>query len=271
MIEDFPKVTIIMPVYNKEAFVEASLLSAVKQTFADVEIIIVNDGSTDGSAAICKQYEKQYSNIIYIEQENQGVVCARNNAVRASRGEYIFPLDADDEIAKECIQLMYEHISSESVDVVYSYVARMADESVLLKQEQVKIPYFLVQNCVCVSAMFRRSDWEKYGGYNENMSEGLEDWDFWLNFVEDEKTFGLVKKTLLYWRVVEGSRNNFDFQRKQKLLRQLIANHPKLYQNYRNKPWHYFLYRFVSVFRFLPKFKRFRNDLKIYAHIRKYG
>lgn len=96
-----PRLSIIVPLYNKAPYVKKALDSIVSQTFKDWECIIVDDGSTDGSATICEKYINTASQTIYntlhlIKQQNAGVAAARNNGVEASRGEYVCFLDADD-------------------------------------------------------------------------------------------------------------------------------------------------------------------------------
>lgn len=96
-----PRLSIIVPLYNKAPYVKKALDSIVSQTFKDWECIIVDDGSTDGSAAICEKYINTASQTIHntlhlIQQQNAGVAAARNNGVEASRGEYVCFLDADD-------------------------------------------------------------------------------------------------------------------------------------------------------------------------------
>ena len=96
-----PRFSIIVPLYNKASYVRKALDSIVSQTFKDWELIIVDDGSTDGSAAICEEFSNSlthsFSNSIrLIKQPNSGVAAARNNGVKASKGEYVCFLDADD-------------------------------------------------------------------------------------------------------------------------------------------------------------------------------
>lgn len=94
------KFTVIIPIYNTEKYVEETILSVINQTIGfkdNIQIILVNDGSTDNSERICKKYEKEYpENIKYIKQENAGVSSARNNGLKYVEGKYINFLDADD-------------------------------------------------------------------------------------------------------------------------------------------------------------------------------
>lgn len=100
------KVTIVIPVYNAEKYLRDCIESLLKQTIfqQDMEIILINDGSTDNSAEIYNEYTKKYSNIITIEQENQGVSVARNVGIKEAKGKYIMFLDSDDTFSPETVK-----------------------------------------------------------------------------------------------------------------------------------------------------------------------
>ena len=91
-----PKVSIIVPVYNAEKYLERCLDSLVNQTLKDIEIICINDGSTDKSLKILNKYAGEYNNILIIEQENKGQSAARNVGIDTAGGEFIAFIDADD-------------------------------------------------------------------------------------------------------------------------------------------------------------------------------
>lgn len=88
-----PKISVIVPVYNTEKYLAESLDSVIRQTFKDIEIICVDDGSTDNSSNILSKYAKKDSRIKVISQKNQGVITARNNAIKQAEGDYIYTLE----------------------------------------------------------------------------------------------------------------------------------------------------------------------------------
>ena len=266
-----PDISVVVPVYNKEEYVEEPVRSALSQPFQAIEVLVVNDGSTDGSGKICEMLAQEDARVRYWSQPNQGVVAARNHAIRHSRGRFIFPLDADDVMSAECLEKMYEAMLREKADVVYSYFSRDVDCRHVVKSLPVTIPEILVKNSVPVSALYRRESWVQYGGYRDDMSGGLEDWDFWLNFVEDGRRFFLIEAPLLFWRPVEGSRNKMNKDTKVDMIKKIISNHPELYRKYRSGVARYIAFRLVSFFRFIPACSRLRESLKIYSHVRKYG
>lgn len=95
-------VSIIVPVYNTVEYVEECILSILSQSYKNIELILVNDGSTDGSGVVCKKYEN-LRNVIYIEQENLGTTAARKRGVEESHGEWIMFVDSDDYLLEDSI------------------------------------------------------------------------------------------------------------------------------------------------------------------------
>ena len=112
------KVSVIIPVYNTENYLRACLDSVVNQTLRDIEIICVNDGSTDNSLSILKEYAQKDSRIVLINQKNAGVSVARNNAIAVAKGEYLAFLDSDDWFEPDAVETAYFKISQDKTDVV---------------------------------------------------------------------------------------------------------------------------------------------------------
>ena len=113
------KVSIIVPFYNVENYIEKCLQSLVNQTLEDIEILLVNDGSQDGTEVIAKQFVEKYPNkIIYLEKENGGLSDARNYAIPHAKGEYIAFLDSDDYVETNMYEEMYNKAKEENLDYV---------------------------------------------------------------------------------------------------------------------------------------------------------
>ena len=102
------EISVIIPVYNAELYLEAMLESVLRQTFRDFELIIINDGSTDDSQKIIDRYRRKDARIKAFKQENQGQSVARNNALQYVNGKYIAFLDADDIISEDYLERLYE-------------------------------------------------------------------------------------------------------------------------------------------------------------------
>ena len=116
----YDKVSIIIPVYNAKNFIERCIDSVLCQSYSDIEVITVDDGSSDGSGAILDMLEKQDRRILVIHQENTGVSVARNNGIKAATGKYILFVDADDMIEADAIEKLMDN--SENDLVCGSYV-----------------------------------------------------------------------------------------------------------------------------------------------------
>lgn len=113
-------ISIIMPVYNAEKYLNRSIESIMNQTYNNIEIILVNDGSTDNSLEICTNYQEKDNRIKLINQENKGVSFARNKGIDEATGDYIMFIDSDDYIEKNMIEDMTSKIADNDVDLVIS-------------------------------------------------------------------------------------------------------------------------------------------------------
>lgn len=122
-----PLVTFIIPVYNTENYVGRAIDSVLAQTYANIEIILVNDGSTDNSLTICESYVRRNNAIKLINQTNSGVSAARNAAMQVSKGKYIQFMDSDDEINNDMTETFMKLMSGNDYDTVicgYSTIGR---------------------------------------------------------------------------------------------------------------------------------------------------
>lgn len=119
------KVSIIVPVYNTEAYLERCLKSLVNQTLKDIEIICIDDGSKDNSVAILKKYSQLDKRIKIIEQENLGVSVARNNGLKLATGEYIGFVDSNDWIDLDFYEKLYNAAKKYDADISACGIKRL--------------------------------------------------------------------------------------------------------------------------------------------------
>lgn len=124
-----PLISVIVPVYNVEKYLVTCLDSLLDQGLSEkeYEIIIVNDGSNDGSLEICKQYEKNYSNIVVYSQKNQGVSSARNKGLSRAIGEWVMFVDSDDFVCKNSLQYLLQNYCSDDYDGIRFWTRIMSD------------------------------------------------------------------------------------------------------------------------------------------------
>ncbi len=111
-------ITVIVPIYNKEKYVSACIESIINQTYTNLEILLINDGSTDSSEKICKEYAKKDARIKLISTENRGAARARNSGIDMAKGKFLSFIDADDIIAKTYYETMFEMIQNYDADIV---------------------------------------------------------------------------------------------------------------------------------------------------------
>lgn len=116
-------VSVIIPIYNMEQFIERCIQSVLSQRYSNLEIILINDGSEDNSASICERFAKGNSNIIFINQENKGVSAARNAGIQKATGKYLLFLDADDFLPPNAIHTLVEAAEKANSDMAIGKIS----------------------------------------------------------------------------------------------------------------------------------------------------
>ncbi|MDP3385810.1 MAG: glycosyltransferase [Eubacteriales bacterium] len=121
------KVSIIIPAYNTEKYIAECLQSIVSQTLSDIEIIVINDGSTDGTGVIIDSFKARDSRIITINQINQGLSRSRNRGAGLATGEYLYFMDSDDFISPYAMEILYDNICESGASLIYGDYSRFYD------------------------------------------------------------------------------------------------------------------------------------------------
>ena len=142
------KVSVIIPVYNAKNYIEKTLNSILNQSIDSLEIIVINDGSTDGSKDILDYYDNTHDNIKVIHQKNKGVSAARNLGILSSTGEYIGFVDSDDLLDKKMYESMYKKAISYNADIKLAkeILLNLANSDADVLQEEGKAPMAVVEN-----------------------------------------------------------------------------------------------------------------------------
>lgn len=230
------KVSVIMPCYNKGEYVEEAVKSVLEQTYGNIEIVIVNDGSSDNSSEVIKSLADKYKHILFFdEKENRGVVWARNFAVEASTGEFILPLDADDTIDSTFVEKAVKILEKNQKMIVSCrnvFDKDLSDEKGLIDTKKIVCGDEIF---VCTS-MFRKSDFEEVGGYKECMNNiGCEDWELFLNFINHGYQFYKINEKLFnYRRNTNKSRTSTQLANQLKLKKKFIELYPNLFLSEQN-------------------------------------
>lgn len=200
------KVTIIVPCYNQAQYLGEALQSVMEQTYSNWECVIVNDGSPDETEEVAKMFTAKDRRFRYFHQENQGLSSARNFGICNSDGNILLPLDADDKISFDYVEhAIMAFRNDPSIKVVYCEAEKFGMEKGFWKLEPFSLSNLSKMNMIFCSALFRRVEWEKAGGFDVNMKYGWEDWEFWIAIL---KNGGDVKKLDFigfYYRIRESN------------------------------------------------------------------
>jgi glycosyltransferase involved in cell wall biosynthesis len=200
------KVTVVIPCFNHGEFLPEAVESVTALQRDDVELIVVDDGSTDERTR--KEMDAlSAQRIKVIRQENKGLAGARNAGIAIASGEYILPLDADDRLRPGWIDQGIRILDSEpKIGVVYGDAECFGTRTGLWNVGPFDTDKLLKWNYIHASALYRRSVWEQNGGYDGTMPvQGLEDWDFWLGALEDGWEFAYVPQVFFDYRQAEQS------------------------------------------------------------------
>jgi glycosyltransferase involved in cell wall biosynthesis len=214
-----PLVSFIIPCYNHGRFIAETVQSAYNQTYRPIEVIVVDDGSTEPETKTALvQLKQKWSDLIVIETANGGPSVARNIAVRQATGKYLVPLDGDDLIEphtlEHCIPVLE---ANEKVAVVYGDNRHFGEKNNYLKQAPFPYTGILLHNTIAFCSVIRKQAYDEVGGLDEWLSKkGLEDWELWIRLHKAGWIFNYVPKlffrirTLATSRTVEVANKNLD-------------------------------------------------------------
>jgi glycosyltransferase involved in cell wall biosynthesis len=226
-----PKVSIIVPCYNQAQYLDECLQSVLDQTYSEWECIIVNDGSPDNTAFFAKKWVENDNRFIYLEKENGGLSSARNFGIQHSNGDYILPLDADDRISHNYVALALQNFLEDiSLSIVYCKAEKFGNEHGLWELKPFSMKALAVENMIFCSAMFKKSDWVRVGGYDVNMLYGFEDWEFWIAILKNGGNVKRIDFIGFFYRIKENSMIQvLGKEKKKKLHEYLSVKHPDFF------------------------------------------
>lgn len=196
-------VTVVIPCYNYGHYLAEAIESALQQTYRNVQVIVVDDGSSDDTRDVVARYPTVH----YIYQENRGLSAARNTGIRAARGKYIQPLDADDRLDPTSIEKSVKLMDA-GADVVCPGQKEFGEGSRFYTRDTKKfsLAHFLEHNRIHCASMFRKKAWADVGGYDERMDVGYEDWDFWIRMLAAGYVdIRAINEPLFFYRLHGGS------------------------------------------------------------------
>lgn len=222
-----PLVSIVVPCYKQAQYLEDALNSVLDQSYSHWECIIVNDGSPDNTEVIAQKWEKKDPRFLYIKLDNGGVCTARNTAIQKAKGEFILPLDADDRIGEEYVALALDAFKNDvKLKVVYCKVDFFGDKTgawILPEFSLINLSRF---NMIICSALYRKSEWQRVGGYDTNMIFGIEDWEFWISILKDGGVVKCLDYLGFYYRIkIKSRQKDLDLKKEQAMLEYISVKH----------------------------------------------
>lgn len=210
MSKKFPLISILICNYNYEAFILDSLNSAIDQDYPNIEIIVIDDGSTDSSVLKIETLIKENTKrkiVLNVNIKNEGLCYARNNAIMAAKGEYFIFLDSDDVLPSNYASNLYETAHIENADVVYGNVKRFGAESSESDEPDYDPKKLLIDNYVNISSLVKKSKIKTHKFDILLNRKSHEDYDFWVGLSLMGLKFEKSKNTYLHYRIQDQSRN----------------------------------------------------------------
>ena len=232
------KVTVVIPCYNDGKYIEESIQSVLNQTYSNIEIIVVDDGSTDFfTKKVLSEQSWERTKVIY--STNKGPAAARNLGIEQGSGTYILPLDADDYIAPTYIAKAVQALEEdENRGIVYCRAAFFDKQRGEWDLPPYTLRRMLVDNVIFVTALFRKQDWITVGGFDAHIKGGMEDYDFWLSLIELGREVYQLQEVLFYYRKKKESRTTLFHQEREAVgqtYQYIYEKHTQLYELHRSE------------------------------------
>jgi len=234
--EKYPLVSVVIPCYNYGEYIEEALESVLNQTMKNLEVIIVNDGSTDPyTVNLLKNLDSPKTRIIH--QENQKLPIARNNGIKTAKGKYICCLDADDKFESTYLEECILKMETEYLDCCSTWIHTFGDIDEIWETKSLDIQIIKERNTIHSASIFTKEIWEKTGGYKKRSLDGYEDWEFWITIAECGARGGIVPKPLFLYRKHGESMIDTSVKKHDELVESIRILHSQLYndENYVSK------------------------------------
>lgn len=232
-------VSVIIPVYNAERYVEETVRSVLASTYKDIEVVCIDDGSTDGSLAILHQLAEADPRVQVLTQPNAGVCRARNAAIAASHGEFILPVDADNLLLPSFIEQAVKVMRSDpKVKVVAPQAEFFGGRTGLWKLPPFSIHTEARKNIMDTCALYRRADFDRTEGYCAEII-AREDWEFWIALLKDGGRVVRLPDVGLRYRFQTNSKRVSDRKLKRHVIEVLNRRHPEFFERELGGPLRY--------------------------------
>lgn len=227
------KVSIIIPYYNNPDFIEETVESAVNQTYDDKEIILIDDGSDHNSKEVLKNLSEKVD--LIITQQNAGPSAARNVGIKKATGEYILVLDSDDYFESTfCEEAVNVFKEKEGIKMVTCHARWFWNDEdyQIFKPKGGDIQDFMLESAALGNSLFLKKDWELVEGYDEKMTKGWEDWEFFIRLHKYGGYTYVIPKVLFHYRKLPCSRTTIANKNKYELWEYIFLKHSNLYKEH---------------------------------------
>jgi len=198
-----PQISVVMPVYNAEKYLDKAIQSILNQTYKDFEFIIINDGSKDTSLEIITSYQKKDNRIIIVNKKNAGIVAALNDGIKISKGNFIARMDADDVSLLNRFEIQMKYIQDNNLDLCGSWIQLFHNSKLLNiskypeKHEDIFFRLFFMTSFAHPSVIFRKKIFKKLK-YKNVIAE---DYKLFCDIACNDYKLGNVQEILLHYRV----------------------------------------------------------------------
>ena len=198
-----PIISVVMSVYNGEKYLSEAIESVLNQTYKDFEFIIVNDGSTDNSLEIIKEYQNQDERIVLISRENKGLVASLNEGIEKAKGKYIARMDADDICLATRFEEQIEYMEKNKLDLCGSWIETFDEKNILNvwkypeTHRDIKFRSFFGSSFAHPSVIIKKIVFDKLKYENET----AEDYRLWCDILANGYKVGNIQKVLLKYRL----------------------------------------------------------------------
>jgi len=225
------QISVIIPCYNDGKFINETVDRLKKQTLPAKEIIIVNDGSTDQfTIDVLKELDKDPL-VTVLHKDNGRMGAARNYGVQHAKGNVIVTLDADDYFDNSFFEKGIQILQNEpNTGVVNSYIQNFGNKSDKSRPRGGNAFNFLFSNQCSACAMIRKTAWDQVGGYDESMTMGYEDWEFYIRITKAGWQVHLIPEYLLFYRQTDKSTlKNHTHPNRKKIIEYILEKHKDWY------------------------------------------
>lgn len=198
-----PLITIVMPCYNSERYVADAIYSVLAQTSDDWQLIVIDDGSTDGTRRIVRdviQSSPKAAKVRFIESTHKGLGAIRNEAIETVDTEWVLPFDSDDLLHPSLIAEFVKAINANpDADLFVSWYHHFGAEDRVIERRWLGYERLLRANHIPASSCYRKTSWERAGKYRSGFI--YEDWELWLRLLGPESKVVEVPQVLIEYRV----------------------------------------------------------------------